>query len=461
MPVPFQIFPNRDSAGAGATTSRVRLLSLFLALLLAVGVSWPVLVAANGGGKHEPQANEGTRLVSEGSGSLVAHDGQRLRVALDLGNVIVRTSNTGKIDYKVHLEVNSAEKDAQRLLHNFVISANSTPEGAYFRGQTFGRQTSGRLWVTVELNVPKNYGVDVVTGGGNIQTEDVNGRVSLVTSGGTIVAGNIRGAAHLETAGGHLTVKNVTGDLTAISGGGHITTGSISGKATLHTNGGHIRAESIGGLAHLSTGGGNISVEHSGSELVAETVGGQIEVGETAGLVKAKNGGGGIRVVRVSGPTNLETAGGSIYLTQVDSAVKASTSTGGITAWFVTPPKTPNQCELQSGDGDIVVYIPRQLPVTIEAQVQSGDEHQVFFDPAFTTKFEKAEVTGNTSVRAQGLLNGGGEVIRLRTAGGNIKVVLSDTSKQLQIYRQQMDQMEKNLATQLHLVPASGQTQNQ
>jgi hypothetical protein len=101
------------------------------------------------------------------------------------------------------------------------------------------------------------------------------------------------------------------------------------------------------------------------------------------------------------------------------------------------------------------------LPVTIEAQVQSGDEHQVFFDPAFTTKFEKAEATGNTSVRAQGLLNGGGEVIRLRTAGGNIKVVLSDTSKQLQIYRQQMDQMEKNLATQLHLVPATGQTQNQ
>jgi hypothetical protein len=461
MPVPFQVFPNRDSAGAGAITPRVRVLFLFLVLVLAVSVSWSVLVAANGGGKHEPQANEGTRLVSEGSGSLVAHDGQRLRVMLDLGNVIVRTSNTGKIDYKVHLEVNSAEKDAQRLLHNFVISAKSTPDGAYFRGQTFGRQSSGRLWVTVELNIPKNYAVDIVTGGGNIQAEDMNGRVSLVTSGGTIIAGNIRGAAHLETAGGHLTVKNVTGDLTAVSGGGHITTGSISGSATLHTNGGHIRAESIGGMAHLSTGGGNISVEHSGSELVAETVGGQIEVGETAGLVKAKNGGGGIKVVRVSGPTNLETAGGSIYLTQVDSAVKASTSTGGITAWFVTPPKTPNQCELQSGDGDIVVYIPRQLPVTIDALVQSGDEHQVFFDPAFATTFQRNEATGNPSVRAQGLLNGGGELIRLRTAGGNIKVILSDTSKQLQLYRQQMDQMQKNLASQLHLMPATGQAQNQ
>lgn len=417
-------------------------------------------VAADGREKRAPQANEGSRLVSEGQGSLPTRDGQRLHVALDLGNVIIKTGNSGKVDYKIHLEVNSAEKDAQRLLRNFVVSAKGTPDGIFFRGQTFGHQPSGRLWVTVEFSIPKNYSVDVVTGGGNIQTDDMNGRVSLVTAGGTIIAGNIQGHAHLETAGGHLTVKNVNGDLIAISGGGHITTGAISGSANLHTNGGHIRAESIHGLARLSTGGGNISVEHSGSELVADTVGGQIEVGESAGLVKAKNGGGGIRVVRVSGPTNLETAGGSIYLTQVDSDVKASTSTGGITAWFVTPPKPTNGCEFHSADGDIVVYIPRQLPVTIDAQVQSGDEHQLFFDPAFDTKIQKNDAAGNNWVQAQGLLNGGGEVIRLRTAGGNIKVILSDTSKQLQLYKQQMDQLQKNLASQLHLVPETRQAQN-
>ena len=91
-------------------------------------------------------------------------------------------------------------------------------------------------------------------------------------------------------------------------------------------------------------------------------------------------------MVRVSGPTNLETSGGSIYLTEVDSPVKASTGAGAITAWFVTAGKMPGKCELQSGEGDIVVYIPRQLPVTIDAQVQSGDEHHVIFDPAFPAK---------------------------------------------------------------------------
>jgi Putative adhesin len=429
-------------------------------ILFAICLSLAAGVAADEKGTRAQQSSDGTRLTSEVSGTIATRDAQKLRLVIDLGNVVIKTGNTGKIDYKVHLEVNSAEKGAQRLLRNFALVAHETPDGAYFRGQTFGHQSSGRLWVTVELNIPKSYNVDVLTGGGNIESEDLNGRESLVTAGGTITAGNIGGFAHLETAGGHVTVKNVAGDLTAISGGGHITTGSISGSANLHTTGGHIRAESIQGLAHVSTGGGNISVDHSGSELVAETIGGQIEVGETSGQVRAKNGGGGIRVVRVSGPTNLETSGGSIYLTQVDSAVKASTSTGAITAWFVAPVKPPSQCEFQSGAGDIVVYIPRQLPITIDAQVQSGDEHQLSFDPAFAAVFHRDDSPGGGVIRAEGSLNGGGEVIHLRTAGGNIHVIMSDTARQLQLYKQQMEQLEQKLALQLRQLQESRQAQN-
>jgi Putative adhesin len=434
-------------------------LARLAAVLIVICVSWPACAAADGAAKRVPQSGDGSRLTSELDGSIPARDGQRLRLLTDLGNVVIKTGSSGKVDYKVHLEVNSAEKGAQRLLRDFSVVAHETPDGVYFRGQSFGRQSSGRLWVTIELNIPKSYSVDITTGGGNIESADINGRASLVTAGGTIIAGNIGGSAHLETTGGHVTVKNVAGDLTAISGGGHITTGSVSGSGNLHTNGGHIRSESIQGPAHVSTGGGNISVDHSGSELIAETIGGQIEVGETAGLVKAKNGGGGIRVVRVSGPTNLETSGGSIYLTQVDSAVKASTGTGAITAWFVAPVKPPSQCEFQSGDGDIVVYIPRQLPVTIDAQVQSGDEHHLSFDPAFATTFHHDDSAGGSAVRAEGSLNGGGEVIRLRTAGGNIRVIMSDTARQLQLYKQQMQQLQQKLASQLRMLQESRQAQ--
>jgi Putative adhesin len=391
-----------------------------------------------------------TRLKSDLRGAITTRDGLRLHLALDLGNIVVHTQNSGKIDYTVHLETDASQKDAKELLKNFSVSARETGDGVYLRGQT-SRLSSGRLWVTVTVNVPKNYSLDLSTGGGNIDSDDIDGPERVLTSGGNIMAGNVGGEARLVTGGGHITVNNVSGGLFANTGGGHITTGAVGGGATLHTSGGHIRMASVEGVAKLQTAGGNVTVEHSGSALNAETTGGQIEVGESTGLVRAKTGGGGIRVVRVSGPTDLQTVGGSIYLTQVDSPVKASTGAGAITAWFVAPVKSPSQCELQSNDGDIVVYLPRQLPVTIDAQVQSGDEHRVIVDPAFQLKMsdDGSSDSGGHLVRAEGSLNGGGEVLHLRTVAGNIRLVASDANKQVQLYKQQMEQMQEKIRLQL------------
>ncbi|MFZ0523664.1 MAG: hypothetical protein WAL95_21730 [Candidatus Acidiferrales bacterium] len=427
----------------------------FLATLLIV----PRHANADGPEKTQRGNASASRLRSALTGTVATRDGQRLHLVTDLGNIIIKTQNSGKIDYTVLLEADASQNDAKQLLKSFLVSARETPEGVYLRGQSPSRRASGRLWVTIEVIIPKNYNLDVMTGGGNIETEDLNGFATLATAGGNIVAGNIGGPAHLTTDGGHITVKNVAGELIAATGGGHITTGSIEGSATLHTSGGHIRVASVNGIARVSTGGGNVSVEHSGSELLAETSGGQIEVGETAGLVRARTGGGGIRVVRVSGPTDLQTSGGSIYLTQVDSAVKASTGAGGITAWFVAPAKKPDQCELQSGEGDIVVYIPRELPITIDAQVQAGDEHHVTFDPAFPmTVSRDANANGGESIRAEGVLNGGGEVVHLRALAGNIRVAVSDANQQLRLYKQQMDQLQRNLQLQLRLLERSQPT---
>jgi hypothetical protein len=442
--------------GVSAGIFAVGIGSAFLTISFLI----PAPAAADGTekAKTEGQSHAGTRVSADVTGSVPVRDGQRLHLVTDLGNVIIRTQNSGKIDYKVHLEADATQRDAKQLLKNFIVTTNPTTEGVYFRGQSLGRHASGRLWLTVEVNVPRNFNLDVSTGGGNIEAEDIIGSAMLATSGGNIVMANVGGAAHLSTDGGHITVRNVAGALAASTGGGHITTGTIAGNAILHTDGGHIRVASVEGVAHVSTGGGNVSVEHSGSQLVAETNGGQIEVGETAGLVQAKTGGGGIRVVRLSGPTNLETSGGSIYLTEVDSAVKASTGAGAITAWFVTPGKMPGQCELQSGEGDIVVYIPRQLPVTIDAQVQSGDEHHVIFDPAFPVKISReAAANGDEWIRTEGALNGGGEVIRLRTVAGNIHVMVSDANKQVQLYKQQMEQLQQKLQLQLRMLQQQSQ----
>ena len=418
---------------------------VFCASLLILGHTFSTNSANIAGVDSSVRGGSGLRLSSDVTGSVPAREGQHLHLISDLGNVIIHTHDSGKVDYRVHLEVDASQINAQQLLKNFALRAGRMSDGVQMRGLA-GEDSSGRLWATIEVNVPKNYGLDVSTGGGNIEVDDINGHVALATAGGNVTTGNIEGSARLETNGGHITVKNVSGELIANTGGGHITTGAIGGNASLRTRGGHIRVSSIGGIAHLVTGGGNVTVQHSGGELAAETSGGQIEVGEATGLVRAKTGGGGIHVVRVSGPSELQTVGGSIYLTQVDSDVKASTAAGGITAWFVTPSRHPGNCELHSSDGDIVVYLPRLLPVTIDAQIQNADEHRVIVDPAFPLKVSYDDsLSGLRTIRAEGALNGGGETLRLRAVEGNIRVVLSDASKQLQLYNKQMGQLQQQL----------------
>ena len=394
----------------------------------------------SGGG---PSSDAGPRLTQDLSGSVPTRDGERVRLSTELGSIVVHLHDSEKVDYRIHLEIDGSEKGAEELLKSFTVSVREKSDGVALSAEAPGRHWTGRLWATLELDIPRDVSLEVSTGGGNIDATEIQGHVKLSTAGGNITAGDIGGPARLETGGGHIVAKSVAGELYANTGGGDIVIGSIAGNATLRTSGGHIRVRSVQGTARLETGGGNITLGHSGADLIASTAGGEIQVGEAAGLVRAKTSGGGIRVVRMFGPTNLETGGGSIYLTQVDSPVKASTSSGGITAWFVAPPKSSGTCDLQSSDGDITVHLPRELPATIDAQVEKGDEHRVIVDPAFSLKVSRDETSKEHIVRAEGALNGGGELIRLRTVDGNIRFVLSDADKQIELYKQQMFQLQK------------------
>ena len=417
---------------------------VILAAILPVLIALPLAAKCRA---VTASTDPGPKVTREIKGSLPTHDGQRLHLVTELGNVRVHTGSSGKVEYRITLGTDASDPDSQKLLKDFELAAHPTPDGVSLRGEISGNGCTGHLWVTFDVSVPDAYNLDVTSHGGNIETEDVDGRALLTTSGGNISAGSVNGFAHFETGGGHITVKDVSGDFFASTGGGHITAGAISGNASLHTGGGHIRVVSIGGIAKLDTGeGGNISVEKSGGGLTADTRGGQIEVGEAGGQVHARTGGGGIRVVRSSGPTNLESVRGSIYLTQVNSAVRASTNAGGITAWLGPDGKLPAGCDLHSADGDIVVYIPKELQLTIDAAIQQGEDHRLVVDPAFPLKVSYDDVSnGSRVVRAAGTLNGGGEVLRLRTVAGNIQIVMSDANRQLQVYKLQMDQLQKRL----------------
>ena len=403
----------------------------------------------------EPAKNpEPPHFSAERSGIIETKEKLTLRLSTDLGSVrvvLLDANDAPAVRYSVRIETDARPSLAQKLLAGYSLRAKSTPGGVEIAGTLppaalRNASAGAQFWVQYEVAVPPSYSVEIKTDAGDIETPDIGGTASLLTQGGSIHAGSIGGnwahsgsaghqVAHLETDGGHIQVQDVAGDLTAFTAGGHINTGNVAGDASLRTGGGHIHvAGHIGGRAELDTDGGNITVGAANSFVSVRTGGGQIDFGEVRGSVRAQTGGGGIRVLYVSGPMQVESSSGSICLTRVAGTVQASTREGTITAWI--NPDSPSSggnvhlagaSQLSSGNGDLIVFLPRNLAATIEAVVTSGDVHRIEADPSLHMAVQPSQPNNSAGVRAVGTLNGGGAPLRLRTAGGKIRLQFLDS----------------------------------
>jgi TonB family protein len=416
------------------------------------------------------------RVGKDLTGLVTTRENLTLRLNTDLASVRIQALPPGAapvVRYTVHVETDARGAQARMLLDHYVLSASNSESGVELKGtlpqQNLHNGNPAQFWVHFEVAVPASFALDISTGAGDIQTSDVGGTASLVTEGGNIVAGRIGtrfmhslgknerpGPVKLQTEGGHIQVADVAGDLKAFTAGGHINTGYIWGAANLQSGGGHIRSGGIGGKADLATEGGNITVGKAGSFVSVKTGGGQIDFGEVRGSVHAQTRGGGIRVLYVSGPMDVESNGGSICLTRVSGAVKAATGSGTITAW-INPETAKNEhssvslsgaSQLSSGAGDIIVFLPKNLAANIEAVVESGGVQRIEADPALALQVVRANASRGPVV-ATTALNGGGPLLRLKTAGGKIKLqyLESETALWESMRRDQQARMERDLAT--------------
>ena len=399
------------------------------------------------------------------NGAFETKNGLTLRLNADLGSVRIVSLEVGAapaVRYTLHIETDARAPLAQSLLDKYVLRAKATNAGVEIDGAlppqgARGSASGAQFWVQFEVAVPAGYNVDVKTDAGDIETQDIGGTAILVTQGGnirtgrigassmrnaahnTVALGSIHAASKLRTEGGHIQVLDVAGDLSAFTGGGHINVGNIAGDAALRSGGGHIRAGQIGGRADLDTDGGNITVGHAGSFVNVRTGGGQIDFGEVRGSVRAQTGGGGIRIMYVAGPMEVESSGGSICLTRVAGAVQAATADGTITAWINPDPASSREATVQlagasqlaSGNGDIVVFLPRNLAVNIDALVTKGGEHHIEADPALHLSIQMEQANGSGPVHATGVLNGGGIPLKLRTTAGKIRLQFLDSEPSL------------------------------
>ena len=415
------------------------------------------------------------------SGEMRVTDGMTLHLTADVGNVRIQTLPSGAppvVRYTVHIETDTPNPAGEQLLGHYSLTAHQTLDSVFLSGMLpkIGSLTAAhrapnrnvQFWVQFVVTVPARFNLDVSTGAGDIETADISGRAALLTQGGNITAGRIglagpplghsdRPMAKIETGGGHITLQDVFGDVDAYTAGGHIQTGTIEGNAKLRTGGGHIRAVRIQGTARLETNGGNIIIGEAGSYISVRTAGGQIDIGEVHGSVHAETSGGGIRVMYVAGPMEVVTSGGSICLTRVANRVHAETGEGTITAWIspessrnTSTVRLPGPSQLASHTGDIVVFLPRNIAMTIDATVENGGTSHIEADPSLPLNIQSHP---DGSMRAIVLLNGGGAPLKLHTAAGRIQLQYLDAQAAL---RQSLQEEQKQrLAEKLSDSPAT------
>jgi len=109
-------------------------------------------------------------------------------------------------------------------------------------------------------------------------------------------------------------------------------------------------------------------------------------------------------------------------LLQLAGAVKATTSAGRILAeWVAANAPGFASSELETSMGDVYVYLPVDVHVTIDAAIDAAAGHQIVTDFPLTIKGDREDFAPET-IRGHGALNGGGEVLRIRTVSGNIEI---------------------------------------
>jgi len=361
---------------------------------------------------------EGGNWTQEISGTLAA--AKNLRVKVDMGSVRIE-GGSQNISYVIRNHAyTSSEESARQQFDSYKISAFVRGDTAWVVADWQGRpphKFSGEF----VLNVPRALdGVKVETDGGSVSTTGIAGRVEAESGGGSIHLTDIGGAISAETGGGSIEVGSAGSDVNVHTGGGSIKVQTAKGKINAESGGGSVIVLSGSQGATLETGGGSIQLEKCDGGVKATTGGGNIELGDVGGPVEMETGGGSIRLASAKGLVRANTGGGTIELNGVPSA-RAETGAGGIVARFVAAAGVAqSDSQLETSAGDITVYLTPDVHLTIRASIEVSNGHSIRSDfPEIQVRAEGGDY-GPKTYTAEGSLNGGGPVLKVRTTTGDI-----------------------------------------
>lgn len=371
---------------------------LFLLALLA-----PLAAAQE---THSSQATSGTLAAA-----------RNIRVKVDMGSVVVHGGQRQDISYSAH--GNSFERDSRHQSGFFKLSSYVKGDTAWIVGEWEGGRPH-RFSGEFVIDIPRDTALlKIETGGGGVEATGVTGGLEIESGGGKIRLDDIGGSVRVETGGDSIDVGRVGGDLKLETGGGNVSIGTVKGKIQAETGGGNVVVMSGEQGAVIEAGAGNVDIRHCAGRVKASTGGGSVSLGDIGGPADIETGGGSIRLTSAKGRVGANAGAGSIELYGVPSA-RVETGAGGITVKFINTGAERSDSMLETSAGDIVVYIASDVAISVRASVDLGNGHHITSDfPDIHVAIEGDKWTPHT-LSAEGKLNGGGPVLKVRTTTGDI-----------------------------------------
>ena len=384
----------------------------FVGLLGALAMLAPLALAQEAQISHENGAwSQAT------SGTLAA--ARNLRIKLDMGSVVLHGGEQSGISYVVHTRSYSSEQDARHQVGSFKINSYVKGDTAWIEAVWQGgrpRKFSGEF----VINLPRNTDwVKIETGGGGVEAKGISGHVSIQSGGGRIRVDDVGGEVDVETGGDSIDVGTVGGDVKLQTGGGNISIGSVKGNIHAETGGGNVLVLSGEQSAVVEAGAGNVEIRRCLGKVKASTGGGSINLGDIGGPADISTGGGSIHLTSAKGRVGANTGAGTVELYGVPSA-RVETGAGGITVKLINTGAAQNDSMLETSTGDITVYIAADVALSVRASIELGNGHHIRSDfPDIHIASEGNQWEPKT-LNAEGKLNGGGPVLKVRTTTGDI-----------------------------------------
>ena len=393
--------------------------------------------------------------------------GTAIEVENAFGGVRVVPGTPGEVRVSLRKVVFRPTEDAARTFADRV-HVEKTLTGSVLHISTNRRALEGGsedvgFETHLGIAAPPDTPVRVQADHGQVEVRDA-ARADITNSFEPVEVERVKGPVTVDSRHGDVTVAEVAGTLTLTARYGDVKVRDVAGAVTVNVEHGEVTADRVGGLVVTTRHGGlkagdvrgdlEVHGEHTGVEVlgvtgralvettfgdvVAKNVTGELRVKSEHGSVEATDVGGAVfaqasfddvTLTRVAGPVDVAVEHGGLKGHGLEKGVKARVQGDGIVLEeFRGPIEVDAQragIELEpAGElvdavsasathGAIRLSVPGGSRIDLEAAAQHG-EVQVDVPGLVLSRSETERVSGK--------LGGGGAMVRLTAANGDVRV---------------------------------------